>query len=310
MAKIVDLLQQGNRIKAPKAAELIPEAGKQWPSIEASLRDGVLGSVHFDIQNVTDYLFAGTDQEHWEIKTDFPYLTPPFEECWLETGNPPFIASNGQRKGLEGGKPDRWGAYMQSSPWQETDRKGWLVGSQMVLAWGGELTTPGVQIVMFLDEQGTLIDAPKWALLGGDNYIEHMKKRLPSFPHSLIAEMSAKMFPIWLALSFLHCKNISVAESNPNPKLAKARQRRNKPPLTKYYTLEIETMKRVLRTEGRSEEVGLKRALHICRGHFASYTEEKPLFGKIAGRFWIPAHVRGSKEAGEINKDYKVKAPK
>lgn len=110
-----------------------------------------------------------------------------------------------------------------------------------------------------------------------------------------------------LCLSFMHCKNVTRIENTPDPKLQKARQRRNKPPLTKYYTLEIEPMKRILRTEGRSEEVGLKKALHICRGHFASYSEDKPLFGKVSGRFWIPAHVRGSKDAGEVKKDYSVK---
>lgn len=110
-----------------------------------------------------------------------------------------------------------------------------------------------------------------------------------------------------LAIAFAHCKNVGLEEVEPSPKLQKARQRRKKTPLIKYYTLTIDPMKRVLRTEGGSEEVGLKRALHICRGHFANYSEDKPLFGKLSGRFWIPAHVRGSKDAGIIQKDYKVK---
>jgi hypothetical protein len=58
--------------------------------------------------------------------------------------------------------------------------------------------------------------------------------------------------------------------------------------MLKYHTIEIEPMKKVLRHEGRIETEGLKRALHICRGHFAHYPETEPgLFGKgIQGDFW------------------------
>lgn len=47
--------------------------------------------------------------------------------------------------------------------------------------------------------------------------------------------------------------------------------------------------------------------LHLCRGHFAEYTEERKLFGKYVGRYWIPPHVRGNPELGTVEKDYEVK---
>lgn len=65
-------------------------------------------------------------------------------------------------------------------------------------------------------------------------------------------------------------------------------------------------MKKVLRTEGQSETTGLKRALHICRGHFAHYGDDKPLFGKYTGTFWRPMHARGKVEQGVVVKDYKI----
>jgi hypothetical protein len=39
-------------------------------------------------------------------------------------------------------------------------------------------------------------------------------------------------------------------------------------------------MRKVLATEGGISQNGLKKARHICRGHFSEYSEEKPLFGK------------------------------
>ena len=85
--------------------------------------------------------------------------------------------------------------------------------------------------------------------------------------------------------------------------------RREKVPRIRFYTLEINPMREVLRREGQAERVGLVRALHICRGHFATYTPEHPLFGKYVGTFWRPDHVRGSREAGEVNKNYSVGSP-
>lgn len=69
-------------------------------------------------------------------------------------------------------------------------------------------------------------------------------------------------------------------------------------------------MKAVLRTEGGIEQNGLKKALHICRGHFATYTDEKPLFGHFTGTVWKPSHVRGNVTEGIVSKDYRVHAPK
>jgi len=39
-----------------------------------------------------------------------------------------------------------------------------------------------------------------------------------------------------------------------------------------------------------------------------TYTKDAPLFGnpKLVGDFWVPSHVRGSKQAGFISKDYCV----
>lgn len=65
-------------------------------------------------------------------------------------------------------------------------------------------------------------------------------------------------------------------------------------------------MREAIRREGDIETNGLKKALHICRGHFANYSPEHPLFGKYVGQFWKPSHVRGSIGSGAVVKDYKI----
>jgi len=113
-----------------------------------------------------------------------------------------------------------------------------------------------------------------------------------------------------LAIQFMHCKNVRLEENDPNKKMP-SRVRRHwekkcKEPLKKYYTLNIEPLKAVLSKEGNIEHNGLKKALHICRGHFKTY-DEKGLFGKYKGTFWIPQHTKGDTNQGEVIKNYNVK---
>lgn len=118
--------------------------------------------------------------------------------------------------------------------------------------------------------------------------------------------------PLWFSICFMHCKNVETVQHQPNAKLSRAHRRRHGRELVTYHTLAIEPMKRVLRTEGDIEHTGIKKALHICRGHFAHYGEKYgkgKLFGKHEGQFWVPSHVRGSVDVGIADKDYAVKAP-
>jgi hypothetical protein len=117
--------------------------------------------------------------------------------------------------------------------------------------------------------------------------------------------------PMLLTITFMHCKNVARVEHKPDPALVKRNRERGKPYMLKYHTIEIEPMKSVLRGEGRIETVGLERALHICRGHFAYYPADGPgLFGKgVHGQFWKPAHARGTEKKGVVIADYKVHSP-
>lgn len=109
------------------------------------------------------------------------------------------------------------------------------------------------------------------------------------------------------ALSFLHCKNVTVREHAPPRQIRRAAERDGVPIIT-YRTLDIAPMTRVLRDEGGIERHGMARALHICRGHFANYTADHPLFGRYVGQFYRPDHVRGNAKVGQVVKDYRIHA--
>lgn len=146
----------------------------------------------------------------------------------------------------------------------------------------------------------------------GDRYVREMKARGIG-PNQIGGFMGADTglhVPL-LAICFAHCKNVRMVDGDQiAPKLAKSFEKKHGRPPVIFKTLEIDPMREVLRREGQAETTGLKRALHICRGHFSTYTPERPLFGKIAGQFWVPAHVRGRSSEGVVSKEYAVRAPR
>jgi hypothetical protein len=94
----------------------------------------------------------------------------------------------------------------------------------------------------------------------------------------------------------LHCKkNVTLVENKVDAPLARKYKQRHGITPTAYKTLVVEPLKQILRSEGRSGEVGLQKALHICRGHFRDYREGRGLFGKYHQLVWTPMSVRGTK---------------
>lgn len=110
-----------------------------------------------------------------------------------------------------------------------------------------------------------------------------------------------------LSICFAHCKGAEVKEYKPSRQVRRAAERKGEPSFS-YHTIDIRPATGTLREEGDVAKNGLAKALHICRGHFAHYTAEKPLFGKYTGTFYRPMHVRGSAEQGIVGKDYRVHA--
>jgi len=122
----------------------------------------------------------------------------------------------------------------------------------------------------------------------------------------VLGNISALLNVPLLTLSFMHCKNVVLKTIAPSPKLNRARVKRGNPSLAVYKILEIHPVKRILESEGDIQHAGLKKALHICRGHFKDYTIGRGLFGKVHGVFWWDMALKGSQEAGTILKDYDV----
>lgn len=116
--------------------------------------------------------------------------------------------------------------------------------------------------------------------------------------------------PVLYSIALLNCKNISTVERHPDQKLSRAFQQRHGEPLHKYHVLTINPglSKSYDNTEKRERHETLLPH-HLVRGHFKTYSPEKPLLGRFFGRFFWSPHARGDKKNGTVEKDYRVAAP-
>ncbi len=104
------------------------------------------------------------------------------------------------------------------------------------------------------------------------------------------------------ALNFMSCRNVSLVE----PVRPRPSRRRLERLGVKVHTINVTPVGKSYRGSGAGESAGVP--LTSVRGHFAEYgvNGKGLLFGKLAGRFWVPAYARGSKEFGESEKDYRL----
>ena len=120
------------------------------------------------------------------------------------------------------------------------------------------------------------------------------------------ADSQAKWHHVpFMALCFCHCKNVTASEHKLAEGKISVQKKKKRTAVYKYYVLEIDAMKKTLKQEGNAEKTGIKKALHICRGNFATYTKESPLFGRFVGTVWRPMHTKGSLDHGAVIKDYR-----
>ncbi len=275
-------------------------------SLARSFREQQAGIPVIVTSNVTEYMYAGTDQEGWPMGSAFPNVAPPFQRFWMETRAPSRIVSS-----LLGDNPwsqdlIAWAAAFYSEP--ATD--GWHVAASLLMTTKLSEPVTSIGAVMFeVDSSGAIRPPPgdmyRIALFGARVKEITKKPGMENFGTDLVTYLK----PFMLALSFMHCKNVELQEHLPPRHERRQAEKDGGPKPTKYYTLDIAPMRTVLRGEGRSESVGLPKALHICRGHFVTY-DERPLFGKIRGTFWKDAHLRGNPAHGIVEKDYRVMTPK
>ncbi len=277
-----------------------------------TVKKSLAGSQLVVVDNVAVYYsrFRGTEP----AITDFPTVMLPFDITFMEARLHQVISDAYILESV--------GALlaMEAPTSSEEEFRSWLLSREvkwhlhgiLFVQFRGEDPKLMSDFVIPLNKEGKIIPTTD-----GDTRPPFAVRSVNTIRGLPIAESAdfqvgllSLLLPILLmALSFMHCRNVIVRKESPPAPLSRKYQKKTGRPLLQYHVIQIDHMKKVLEREGHASTEGLKKALHICRGHFATYGEEGKglLFGRHAGRFWIPMHVRGKPEQGVVLKDYDVK---
>lgn len=291
------------------------------------LRDDVAGAVRVDADPVAEYLltdFRAQLSKYSGFLADInqvPNAAPPFPMLWLDWNaalHPwEYHPDNPNRKRVW-----TWmGTLIRSE--RAGDGIGWMCEADAYIACHSGINHFGT-LRYYVDAQGKVDSGSLVAVEVNDTYMEDWFAHLPGeYRDRMDKEFNRERYavvdreyeremvwimilPALLAISFMHCKNVKINERVPSTFLRRTWRDKYRRPLSTYHVLDIEGMKRVVRQEAREAGEGTFKALHIVRGHFATYTEDKPLFGRVVGTFWRPDHTRGALTYGESKHDYRV----
>lgn len=307
----------------------LPEEMRQW--VTSSLEKAQLVVV----DNVADYHFqelqrkiVANETQKLDV-TDFPNVMLPFESTFLEmrVRNFPILQAGSEECGVLAtmSEQTKAGVSMLDSSFERAKETLLQKDARYILTllffqYGRFLGKKPQWTATFMfpvsaDGQILPVDGGKFPVVRS----VYLPPGIPLPPNikdydtlrDIVANYTVAAFlhPCFLALSFMHCKNVKVREETPPPKLSKKHVERSGRPLLKYRVLQIDHMKQILERVGKVSVSGLKHALHICRGHFKTYGRDGKglLFGKHAGTVWIPMITRGSPEHGIVVKDYDVR---
>ena len=256
--------------------------------------------IHVDISNVATWFFE-VNQEGNYTYSSFPIILSPWPVASFYYFTPRFINIHGKKEPYTG-KTGRVKVLVQNERlddelrslyqhWENIDAAVYVQSVEPVLITNSE-TINGGGILLSLNENGAI--ATQYQV-----------------PHPQMGEIDPSWYyPVAFAISLAHCRNVEVRDRPVSRQQRRMAERTGKPAII-YKELVIDAFRKQVRYETQGDGGNeIKRALHICRGHFATYGDHNPLFGKYTGTFWRPMHVRGNKEAGEVKKSYKVERPK
>jgi hypothetical protein len=298
-------------VDSPVARKTFTEQLLLSPEVSPATKQEIRESFLIDATPVSDYMLKGSDQEDWRVDRDFPHIAPPYSQFFLEFTAPDKIISKEHGESAWGNRSKSWAILGRGSEIKDIgfDPNYQSQLEKMNIRWALAIQVfmrvdlddlfmckgPLWQVQIFVTDTGQAAlfpDKSDVLMMSGPcgELIRVIKESAAYHKKSLQEETiltQESLNPIvhtgLLTLSFLHCKNVTVA--------VKKSERRYSGLL--YHDIDIKPMRKVLKTEGREDEVGSKNALSICRGHFRNYEEGRGLFGKHHGTYWVDWHARG-----------------
>jgi hypothetical protein len=257
-------------------------------------------SVFFDIQVAKDLIVEQIRKAGKSIelpRESFGPLRPPYPHMWMEWSTPTLAGGSVNCACTLSEQGNQYDLLLFVS--SDTGGHICCVPRQFHLVF--DVGTSADDVHLDLDRDGPGHDVGA----AGDDFVYCDVDGLDEIDMQFIAEYEAEPLTVKMALSLLNCRNVEIAEGGRiNFRRSGVQKRRGEKPFTIRYNT-------ILLPGGGSKydaASGTHRAtaLHRVRGHFKTFTAEKPLMGRHVGTYWWGWQLRGTAQNGVVISDYQL----
>ena len=266
--------------------------------------------IQIEMQTVADYVAytAAGEHDHLDffrgltLVPPFPYTAMHFDQTFIDPDSPE-VQMRGRT--VVFAKADRLADVPESEAKTELlaahSDIGWVINFSVVVQADNKLPTliPYTPCAL-LDVDGQLL-----RIVGG--YDVHMAPSVrPELAETWRLNALSEVGTVLQAFAFMHVRHSVVEEVKPTRAAVRKAARKNKP-LLRHHRLVVKPLEdHMRRVREHAKTPAGRKALHMVRGHFATYTEDAPLLGKFVGTVWRAPHWRGDKDEGVVTKDYQL----
>jgi hypothetical protein len=261
----------------------------------------------FDINTASELYWQGR-QDYYSLNEDFGSMLPPYDKVWMEWTLPKrVLAKGGHWMELE--SPYSWAANINS----------YAHGDSRIMDVNLFVSSPTAMVAPNFDGEIVpgVVSIPITASLHLDGKTGLVKDIYDYAPADAV-EKDSKTYDfirdelydknvVWMALQLMNCKNISTRPLGSVFSRSSAQKRKGEPTV-KYQTIVLPGSQTGHHSTGRRPKQDVL-ALHKVRGHFKTFTPERPLLGRHVGTYWWGWQVRGNPENGVVISDYQLKQP-
>lgn len=258
--------------------------GEREPGMGARVSPIIRKAVRVNAQVASELYYRGK-QNNYSLTSDFGSLMLPYPLMWMEWKWPSILTIDGKES------PAPQEIYEGVVMRQEFDDDGSSVISSQLF-----MQTPGSPVVVVEAIDHVLVDS-------FGKFVNRKCQVSDSLQQDTVNVVSSNLNTAYLAVSLMNCKNVDVEVAGTIKARRSGSAKRRKEPNLEYHTINLPGTSRRDATSSSNEDV---MALHRARGHFKTYTAERPLLGKHVGTYWWGWQVRGNKKNGITVTDYKV----
>lgn len=236
--------------------------------------------------DVTDWIrfYWMHDKDYWDFRDDIPNVAPPFRHYFMFGEWTAETKVAGETR-VHKGELGQLGVLFQSERLKDGR---FVVSGSLCGGLPGHHRWQPLMWAWRADSEWRFMAATDEAEREGKGPMIMGDSR--SRPEDL-KESTVILTPFLIATSILHCGNVTATRIHPSRQMRRAAERSGVPIYT-FSVLDVGPVKKTLREAG-SEQGGIRRALHVCRGHFKDYRDGSGLFGRYRGLFWWDQALRG-----------------